>query len=129
MSTKLKIALIVLAVAVLAFVVYYFKFKGAPVLPAPQAEFGDKTKKDTAPLPTDNDSFPLDMGSRGKNVVYLQRALNLIKPTNKLVADGIFLDQTRNALLLTVNAYLSKLPLDEKRFNDIIAMGNRASGA
>lgn len=126
MSNKLKIAIVVLAIAVAVFVIYYVRKRKKQNTPVNNTVNGTSARIPAA-LPTDNDSFPLDEGSRGRNVLYLQRALNLIRPENDLLEDGVFGSRTKSALLLSVSAATARLPLDEQRFNQIIAAGNKAA--
>ena len=122
MSKKAKIFLWILA-GLLVVVILYFVFR-KPKAPA-QAN-STITPADPTPKVVQNDNFPLDVGSQGKNVQRLQIALNRIKPTDKLVEDGVFGSKTRVKLLTSLPTTLSMLPMTEKQLNAIIKMGNDA---
>lgn len=128
MSTKTKI-LIVVVILVVAFAVYYFFFKKDDTTTAPIIGAGGAITPADAAKEVSNDNFPINQGMRGPNIRRLQTALNWIDPKNNLTVDGIFGSRTYTALKTTVDVQLSRLPMDEKSFNTIIAMGNRSKGA
>lgn len=120
MSKALKISLIVLLIAVIVYVLY--RLFGKKQVQA--QENNTITAPAYATEAGKDDSFPLQLGSRGPNVEYLQRALNTIRPENKLTIDGVLGNNTRQALLVTVSTNLSFLPLTKDRFNKILVLAN-----
>ncbi len=105
-QTNLIIAIVVLALILLGIMTYnYYKNKNTsgdqnpPPIP-------DPGKGNTSP-PAGNDNFPLQIGSVGPNVKYLQGALNRIattlnKENLKVTEDGIFGQKTKDAIYLLV---------------------------
>lgn len=128
MSNKVKIIIVVVLILVAAIVYYLFFNKKDENLIVDAT--GKITTPDTSkPVIVQNDNFPLERGMQGNNIARLQTALNFIKPSNPLLVDGVFGSQTTAKLYTTVPATLSKQPITEQQFNQIIAMGNRAQGA
>lgn len=68
--------------------------------------------------------FPLNVNMQGEYVLSLQRSLNKIQPTNPIKVDGVFGDATKRKLLLTVNTTLSRLPMSQAAWVEIIKKGN-----
>lgn len=124
MSTKAKIIIVVVLIVVAAIVYYlFFNKKDENTI---VDEKGNITTPDTTkPVTVQNDNFPLEIGMQGKNIARLQTALNFIKPTNPVLVDGIFGSKTTAKLYTTVSTALSKQPITEQQFNQIIALGNR----
>lgn len=128
MSTKVKIIIVVVLIVVAA-IVYYLFFNKKDENIIIDATGKITTPDTTKPVTVQNDNFPLQRGMQGNNIARLQTALNFIKPSNPLLVDGIFGSQTTAKLYLTLPSTLSKQPISEVAFNQIIAMGNRAQGA
>jgi len=63
-------------------------------------------------------SYPLMKGSTGDKVKYLQSALNGMNPGNQISEDGVFQDETYNALISSFGA--SYYPVSEEAYNDIL---------
>jgi len=70
--------------------------------------------------------FPLMFGSKGDNVLRLQRALNKISPENKITEDGDFGNGTRLKLITSLPTSMYSLgpKVTEVQLNAIIAKGN-----
>ena len=121
---KTKVIILILCVIALG-VVLYFIFRKKPQLPAEQLPPG---APGNAPAQPATDHFPLEEGSRGDNVKYLQRALNNINPSRGevLKIDGVFGPATKIKLLSSVEAALAVLPMPQSNFNTIIKRGNVA---
>lgn len=124
MSTRIKILIIVLALVIAAAAYWFLK----------KPSLASQTANNSAPMPESgngiprviaNDNFPLQLGSAGQNVRYLQNALNKIRPLNKLVLDGVLGANTRQALLITVDTKRSALPMSQVNFNSILAQANK----
>lgn len=58
-----------------------------------------ETQPDTTTEPEGDDSFPLKEGSKGPNVVKLQKFLNDKIPGNPLTVNGVFDEKTKNKLI------------------------------
>lgn len=121
-NNKNKIIIIIVAVLLIAVVLYFLFFK------KPKAQNTD-TSIITPPIlppinttPTTNDNFPLIKGSKGSNVIYLQRALNKINPTYKIDDDGDFGNITYMFLLTTVGT--SFYPVTADKFTQILSRAN-----
>lgn len=121
MSKRAKIISIVVALLIVGLVLYFLfrKPKALPTVIAPEPVKG-------APAVVETDQFPFDEGSRGDNVRRLQVALNRIKPSDKIIEDGVFGPTTRTKLLTTVSTYLSQRPISEAQLIEIIRIGNRS---
>lgn len=124
MRNRTKILIIVVALVIVA-LVYWIFFKKQEVKPSVIDSGGSITPAKT-PSPVTTESFPLSQGMQGMNVKRLQTALNWIKPSNNLQTDGVFGSQTVSALYRTVPTTLSRQPITEANFNQIIALGNKA---
>lgn len=125
MNKNLKIALIIVATAIVIYFAYryFFKKEETAVLDTD----GKITKADAGKENATDQNFPLDKGMIGPNIRRLQTALNFIKPTNNLQVDGNFGSKTYAAFVTTLPTYLTALPIDEQKFNDIIKLGNAAA--
>jgi len=121
MTKKTKIILVVVAILLVAVISYFIFRKKASANTVATIPAADTSNK-----PITNDNFPLNVGSQGENVKRLQMALNRIKPTDKLIEDGVFASKTRVKLLLTLPVTLSKLPMDEVQLNAIIKQANNS---
>lgn len=125
MSNRTKIIIIILAllITIAAYIVLRKpKVTGQNPVSQPLAD----NSGNGVPRTTSNDSFPLQLGSSGPNVKYLQNALNKIRPLNKLVVDGILGANTRQALLVSVDTKRSALPMSLSNFNSILAQANQS---
>lgn len=118
---KKKIIIIIVAVLLIGIVLYFVFFKknkpvdasnlsNSPLTPTPR------------PTSTETDSFPLGVGSKGKNVVYLQNALNKINKTYSIPADGSFGTQTKSFIFLTVGTIY--YPVTQSNFTEILTKAN-----
>lgn len=116
-NNKNKIIIIIVAVLLIAVVLYFLFFK------KPKAQDTDTSiiKPPILP-PIKNDNFPLIKGSKGSNVIYLQRALNKINPTYKIDDDGDFGNITYMFLLTTVGT--SFYPVTADKFTQILSRAN-----
>ena len=95
-NKKLIIASASAAIALIAFLVYWFMFRNNK----PKQNSAPPPKKTKQPIVWTDDSFPLHLYSSGANVTLLQQALidkygNLLP---KHGADGKFGNETLNAL-------------------------------
>jgi hypothetical protein len=125
MTKRTKILIVVAALVVLA-CLYFFWWKkpveqAALTVVSGGSSSGSNTPNGPALLP---DSFPLQLNSAGDNVTRLQRALNALRPQNKLITDGVLGAATKDALLLTVGTSKGRLPLSLTNWNNILKMAN-----
>lgn len=121
MTTKKKIIIIAIAILLIAVILFFAFRKKDAEIPAPTEPMNVDTTK---PSPFKENVFPLDLNMKGDYVLTLQRALNRIKPENKISEDGIFGFQTKTKLLLTVPTTQSKLPMPMATWMDIIKQAN-----
>lgn len=89
---------------------------------------GDKKtpdKKDPEPEKQLGDAFPLQKGSKGPNVLYLQRALNRMVPVgyNKLVEDSDFGPLTYTAVITWAGT--KYYPVTQQNWMQILQMSNK----
>lgn len=124
MSTKTKIITVIVALLIVATILYFvFRKKKVndqlpPIVNQPTggtASSGPQLKPAV---------FPLELNMQGEYVSALQRSLNKIQPTNPIKVDGVFGDQTKRKLLLTVDTTLSRLPMSSANWTEIIKRGN-----
>lgn len=123
MTKRTKIIVIVAAVIIVAVCLYFYYRPVKPVedqtntkadpsktntpttTPKVTPNVVDPTKNTTTnslTLASDNDEFPLKIGSRGNRVTLLKNALKRIKPSITLTADSIFDEATRLATITYV---------------------------
>lgn len=131
---KLLIGAVIIAIIVAAY--FYFKKKKATA-PAADTKLSLDPNFNIAIPDTRNDSFPLHTNSKGERVKTLQLALNRLITAayatpgtdNKipaLVADGIFGEQTKTAILKVVGvAFYGSTGVTETQFNSIIEKSNK----
>lgn len=134
MNKRVKIAIIVLVVILVALFAYnYYKKRKA----AKEAEELANTNNNTSPVNTatttvtKNDNFPLQRGSYGNNVRYLQQAINRLNPNANLSVDGDFGPSTYSQFLLTIGTTVnidgvvySAYPVTQKVFTEILQDAN-----
>lgn len=73
---------------------------------------------------TGNDNFPLEEGSEGKNVLYLQRALNKLTTYDKITEDGKFGHKTY--LSVITGPGTNYYPVTVDKFTEILQKANAA---
>jgi len=73
-------------------------------------------------------AFPLQKGSKGADVLRLQRALNRIQPANPIAEDQYFGNATATKLILSVatTMYTVGPQVTEDQLTKIIALGNQS---
>jgi hypothetical protein len=124
-QTKIIIAGVVLII-LMVIGYYLFKKPSLPAMPPP----ADPNAVKGQPATYGKDDFPFNVGTQGDNVRRLQLALNAINakvsPSRKIMVDSIFGPETRNAMLLTLPATLSGVPIFDLQLNAIILKGNQA---
>lgn len=141
MNKRVKIAIIVLVVILVALFAYnYYKKRKA----AKEAEelANANTNNNTSPVntatttTTKNDNFPLQRGSYGNNVRYLQQAINRLNPNANLSVDGDFGPSTYSQFLLTIGTTVnidgvvySAYPVTQKVFTEILQEANAQRNA
>lgn len=137
MNKKVKIAIIVLVIILLALVVYNYYKKRKAVVEAPANTNNGGTTGNTTGTTTNvtvkNDNFPLQRGSFGPNVKYLQQAINRLSPSANLTEDGDFGPSTYTQFLLTIGTMVnidgvvySAYPVTQKVFTEILQEANTA---
>jgi len=124
MSTKQKIVISIVAVLLIAVILYFvFRKKKDEVIadPASLLNSGSSAPKSNF-IP---ESFPLNLNMQGDSVKRLQMALNRLNTTSpKIAEDGIFGMETKTKLLRTVPITQSTLPMAESTLIDIIKKAN-----
>lgn len=123
---------------ILAVIIIYKKVKSKKAL-SPSSEPSATTPTSTSTSASNstttggtkllgNDHFPLQIGSQGQRVKYIQWAVNTYahkKAINilPLKEDGVFGDLTYKGLLLTFGTY-AKPPIDIQTYTDILNKAN-----
>ena len=110
---------------ILGYIVYFLFFKKKKALDT-EIDTTITPGTNTTPIvtaPAANDSFPLQIGSKGSNVKYLQNALNKINPTYTIPADGAFGTQTKSFLLVTMGT--AYYPVTSTLFSKILQKANQ----
>lgn len=122
MNKKIKIAAGILLALALIYIVYIVlkKRKERKAIEALNAATGTTGTGGSggSSAPASNDNFPLQVGSTGARVKYLQQALNRIKKDNNLSVDGSFGDKTKNAIYLTMNTTF--YPVTQEKYNEVL---------
>jgi hypothetical protein len=130
-NKQLIIVIVVLALVLVAIYLYnHFKDKKGSEAPPDDTKLppGGSTGSTTA-----NDNFPLQKGSKGENVKYLQNAINKFVDKNnlnnslKLTPDGSFGDKTYTSLVTAIGTStywdspkLSIYPVSAAAFSSIL---------
>ena len=124
---KKKIIIAVIALLLIGVILYFvFRTKAVPTdtnltgIPVVPSSDGKTMVPSFTP-----ESFPLDLGMQGDNVRHLQWSLNrLNKGSEAVKEDGIFGNDTKKKLLLTVPISQSQLPMSKSTLNAIMAKAN-----
>lgn len=120
MSKKTKIIIGVLLVLAIAI---YFLFPYIKQLFKPKQSTDSNTLNNTSStgtLTATNSVFPLKVGSKGNEVLQLQKAINVLLPVpfSKISEDSIFGSQTQTALNTVMGA--GYYPLTQLQYNVVL---------
>lgn len=119
MWAKYKYYIIVAIILVVVIVLYKrYRSKQMEALNMQPGSTPGQPGTATPPKPAANDLMPLQKGSVGNNVAYLQRALNNLNAAYPLTIDGKFGENTYNKLLITMGT--AYYPVTSEKWTEII---------